>query len=195
MPKQIQNEANMRKSPLVFVSRGAPTPDEFRRAMSEISSGSDRAVALVGGAILETTLTDTLKVFLHRKKKITDDLFRPSGACGAFATKIHLGFLIGLYGEDAHRELTIMKDIRNQFAHSLQINDFNTEKIRAWTANLKMCESRTDDTSKPPSDGWFSVSNRDELLKQPKERYVITVQVLTYGLVIPAHTGMPSPLF
>ena len=182
---------------LVFFSRGIPTPDEFTRAMRELYSGSDRAAALVGGAILEMILTEALKVFLHHNKRITDDLFRPSGACGAFATKIHLGFLTGLYGAVAHKDLTTVKDIRNAFAHSLAINDFNAQRIRSLTEKLTLCERYTDGTGKPPGErqGWFSVDNRDAALKMPRERYLITVQVLTYGLSVPNGTGMPAPQF
>jgi len=61
--------------------------------MRELATGSDRAVAIVGGSIVEMSLTDALKTHLHESKKITDELFRSAGAFGMFATKVHLGLL------------------------------------------------------------------------------------------------------
>ena len=57
-----------------------------------------------------------------------------------FATKVHLGLLTGLYGEAAHRDLIVIKDIRNAFAHSLEITDFETPRIKDLVNNLRLCE-------------------------------------------------------
>jgi hypothetical protein len=176
--------------------------------MRELATGSDRAVAIVGGSIVETSLTDALKIHLHESKKITDELFRSTGAFGMFTTKVHLGFLIGLYGEAAHRDFIVIKDIRNAFAHSLGVTDFETPRIKALTNNLTLCERYTIDqnaveteegTNKGrfPKDWrwWCSIPNLEQNLQVPRERYVIAAQVLTYGLMIPGGPNMPCPQF
>ena len=162
----------------------------------------DRSVAIIGGTIVEMTLTAALKAYLHPNTKITDDLFRTTGALGTFATKIDLGFLVGLYGEDAHRDLITTKEIRNRFAHSLAVSDFNSQQIRAWCMNLKLVERHTAqagtvETVDPPSDSthWIGIMNRERILADPRERFLLSAQVFCAGLSMARHTRMPPPLF
>jgi hypothetical protein len=157
----------------------------------------------VAGTIVELTLTAALKAFLHPNEDITNELFRSTGALGVFATKIDLGFLTGLYGKDAHRDLVTMKDIRNRFAHSLAVKDFKSQQIRALAMNLKLVERHTaqvgtvDATSDPPSESqiWIGTGNRDKLLADPRERYLLSAQVFCAGLSMARRPGMPGPLF
>jgi hypothetical protein len=194
--------------PMVFVCQGDTLYQHIQSAMRELATGSDRAVAIVGGSIVETSLTDALKIHLHESKKVTDELFRSTGAFGMFATKVHLGLLTGLYGEAAHRDLIVIKDIRNAFAHSLEITDFETPRIKDLVNNLRLCERYSIDqeaidteagrnAGASPKDWrwWCSVPNLEKNLQIPRERYVIAAQVLTYGLMIPGGPNMPCPKF
>jgi hypothetical protein len=72
---------------MMMVSRGQmPGGEKMMAIFKELDSGTDRAAAIVGGSIVELALQSALEVQLHRDKELTDDLFRPSGAFGAFAT-------------------------------------------------------------------------------------------------------------
>jgi hypothetical protein len=71
--------------------------DAFRAGIDEIeATQSDRAAAIVAGSFLEEHLTTRIQLRMHKNAKITKALFRPSGPLGAFATKIDLGFLMGI---------------------------------------------------------------------------------------------------
>ena len=157
---------------------------------------------------MEEALRNALECHLHRNKKLTDNLFRPSGALGSFATKIELGYLVGIYGEKGLRELSIIKDIRNAFAHRLDIDGFETATIRDRVMNLSFGERYTLDLSKPIEEKrgdpsrpfgewpwWFSIQNKDEMLKSPRERFLASVGALTYALSVPLHSAMPRPEF
>jgi len=130
---------------MIFVTRGTINTERFHELMGELNTASDRAVGILGGGLVEMSLTEALLAHLHRNEKVTDELFNTTGALGAFATKIHLGFLTGIYGAGGHKELLIIKDIRNRFAHSLEIKDFKTQQIQAWAMNLKFGERYTVD--------------------------------------------------
>lgn len=194
---------------MVFITRGE-FGSNLWEVFKELQHGSDRAVAIVGGSIVERCLELALISHLHRNKKITDQLFRPSGAFGSFATKIHLGLLTGIYGSAGHKELAIVKDIRNKFAHSLDTVGFEAAQISAWAKNLKFGERYTSDMDKvaerdptfdykntPHGDWpvWIGASNRDETLRNPRGRFLLSIQTLTYGLSIPFNTAMPRPHF
>ena len=105
-------------------------PGHMHQAMDElIKTKSDRAIAIVGGSIIEQCLEAAILERFHHNKAIRDRIFNPSGALGSFSSKIDMGFLLGIYAAPAHRDLRTVKDIRNAFAHSLDISSFNNQKI------------------------------------------------------------------
>ena len=172
-----------------MIHGGLLEPEQMADVLRDISTASDRAAAIIAGSLLEMSLTTTLKVILHKNKKITDEVFNVTGAMGAFKTKIQLGFLVGLYGDQALKDLLIVKDIRNAFAHSLEISSFKSDRIKSWTDNLKFCEryvadeldiktkaeSKTNPGPNVPHkdwDFWVIVKDKAELLGDPRERYI-----------------------
>ena len=52
--------------------------------LRDLAVMSDRAVAIVGGAIIEDRLTTALKASLHSDKKIDEAMFQPMGPLGTF---------------------------------------------------------------------------------------------------------------
>jgi len=181
---------------MTMISRGnMPSGEQMFKVFQELNAGTDRAAAIVGGSVVEEALRNALECHLHRNKKLTDNLFRPSGALGSFATKIELGYLVGIYGEKG-------------LPHRLDIDGFETATIRDRVMNLSFGERYTLDLSKPIEEKrgdpsrpfgewpwWFSIQNKDEMLKSPRERFLASVGALTYALSVPLHSAMPRPEF
>jgi hypothetical protein len=193
---------------MVMISRGRmPAGEKFLQVFNELNSATDRAAAIVGGSIVELALQSALEAQLHRDEKLTDSLFRPSGAFGAFATKINLGFLVGIYGQTGRKELTIIKNIRNAFAHRLDIDGFDDIAIRDKVLNLTFGDRYAIDVQQqaPPNPDpslpigdwpwWFSVKNKGEALKSLRQRFLMSVSAMTYGLSLPHQVAMPQPHF
>ncbi len=104
-----------------------------------------------------------------------------------------------------------MKDIRNAFAHTLEVSDFSSQKIESWTANLKLCERYATDMKAPrkPKDpkvdyskiphreweSWIFVHDLKEVLQNPRDRFLISIQMFNWAFSIPHHTAMPQPIF
>jgi hypothetical protein len=44
-------------------------------------------------------------------------------------------------------------------------------------------------------DSWVYVNDCDIALRDPRERYIITMQVFMWGFMIPLHVAVPSPIF
>jgi len=110
-------------------------------AVDELTSeSSHRAVAIVGGAFVENHLTTLLQTRLRRDEKLIPEMFRSAGPLGPFGTKINFGYLMGLYSQEAQRELATIKDIRNAFAHRLTLGDFDSSPAKEWCSNLKLWE-------------------------------------------------------
>jgi DNA-binding MltR family transcriptional regulator len=93
---------------------------------------SNRAVGVMWPAIVENRLTDVLKACMRRDEAVAKELFRPEGALGTFGQKIKLGYMLGLYEKDLKDDSVLLTKIRNKFAHSVEVADFETLPIRHY---------------------------------------------------------------
>jgi DNA-binding MltR family transcriptional regulator len=178
------------------------TPDDEQKAaieakaIAQLENESDRSVAIVAGALVERRLTELIISRFHQNKKLQDELFRVSGPLGNFGTKIDLAFLMGLVGKEGHRELDTLKNIRNRFAHYIEVTDFESQQIANWCSNLKIFERYyTADTGhfdtlekiekwkkkNPPGPAGFITGSKDfdKRKKISKYRYLYTAAVFT----------------
>ena len=106
------------------------TQAEETAAIQELEGLPDRALAIVAVALLDTRLESTLRMHLRdgvRKGHGTlhQQMFRPSGPLGTLSAKISLGCMLGLYEIEALRDMEILKEVRNKFAHELTVSSFN----------------------------------------------------------------------
>ena len=95
-------------------------PQELFRQVKEEMEGSHRATTVVGSVFVEEHLTLLLKSRMVKDEKVTKERFAPGRAFGDFGAKVGLGYLIGLYTKGAHKELTTIRRIRNDFAHRFE---------------------------------------------------------------------------
>lgn len=112
-----------------------------RLIQEETQRGSDRSVGILIGSLVESILTE------HIRGRIVDpdgDIWtqrgHPSGPFGAFAVKIDLAYMMGFITSHARADLIIMKDIRNKFAHDLDIAGFKSSAVADRCQNLKLID-------------------------------------------------------
>ena len=99
-------------------------PEHFTQVLSEFLKGDDRTVAILGAALVEESLEQTLRFQLAGDTKVVDSLFKPDRPLGTFGAKIDLCFAIGIIGKITYASLKKIKDVRNRFAHELlMLND------------------------------------------------------------------------
>jgi hypothetical protein len=108
------------------------------------------------------------------------------GALGAFGVKIDFAYMMNLVTRAAYDDLLILKKIRNDFAHKLEIKDFNSDGIRDRAMRLKRVDTHvaqqvgnphvTLDVNAKPR---ITVQGYAERLTDPRKRYVLTAQLLT----------------
>lgn len=107
------------------ISRRELDDAELDEAMKEFQAGSDRVAAIMGAALVERHLMETIKTALA---DAFDDsaLFHDQGApFGTFKARIIAGRALGLFDEKIARDLDLVRDIRNQFAHALMSLNFD----------------------------------------------------------------------
>jgi DNA-binding MltR family transcriptional regulator len=161
-------------------------------AMQDLKKASDRAVAIIAGSLVEARVRTALEETFHRNASIENEMFRSSGPLGSFSAKIKLAFLVGIISKEAYKELETLKDIRNRFAHYLDIKDFKSERICVWCNNLKLIEKYFQE-AKPHTDLpnphnlhlVMGINGKRRKLRSPKWRYMMTAMLLSRALMTP----------
>jgi hypothetical protein len=114
------------------LSRQRLDPDQIDDFLIEINSGTDRAVAVVWGGLVEDALRDKItKKISHLNSDEISNLFDSSGPLSTFGGKIIVAYGSGFITKEQERELYILKEIRNVFAHALTHVSFETAEISA----------------------------------------------------------------
>lgn len=107
---------------------------DFRKTLT---LESDRAAALMSAAYLD----EQLKTLLNRKlvddSKVKTRLLGNSSAIDSFSSRIDLAYLLGLIPKNFRDDLELIRRIRNEFAHTAQKMDFETDSVRSRCFLLK----------------------------------------------------------
>lgn len=108
-----------KKNRLRELSKAPPTPPEIQKLMKALDGEADFAVAITAGALLETALERLIVAKLKRhSKKSLEELFGFNGPMGTFSSKIQIADAFGLISSNMARELHVIRNLRNAFAHS-----------------------------------------------------------------------------
>jgi DNA-binding MltR family transcriptional regulator len=125
---------------------------EFSR-LFDYNEVSDRAVAIVGPAFLDTLLSDILTEFMVDDDSEVKKLLQLDGPLGTYGSKVTACYCLGLLGPVVTADLRLVGKIRNRFAHDLRAN-FSDTKISQWCKQLKW---HLESMGSPPS----GASDRD----------------------------------
>lgn len=164
-------------------------------AFEQLDKDSDRAVGLVAASIVEQRLEEMIKFWLADDDDIRGKLFKVSGPLGPLSVKIDLAYLMGIVSKAGHNDLVIMKGIRNDFAHKLEVDSFKIKSIANRCENLRLADVHIAEpkSSAVLSKGTF-VQEKDgrpfilgyrgvaDELKDARKRYILTAQLLSYFL-------------
>lgn len=113
----------------------------FSELEKEFNNNSDRGIAIIAVSILELVLEKLLKNFLveSKDKNEENNLFSNNGALSNFSNKIVMSFRLGLISSFEKDKLSIIRQIRNTFAHKLNC-DFKSEEILSKCKKLAIQE-------------------------------------------------------
>jgi DNA-binding MltR family transcriptional regulator len=162
------------------------TPEISMDAIIELYEERPRAAAIVGATILDTVLTATL-MLRFRDGTTRKELFDPGGGpLGDYVTKTKLAYTLGILSTQAALDIKSIGEIRNKFAHRLDISSFEHEKIVRLCMGLKVAETNVGPLTPSLREGMsfrFLEGDRDTQLADPKKRFVLTVKIITNGLM------------
>ena len=107
-------------------------------AAAEITAGSDRVAAILGGTLVDATLIAAIMVELddpNDAAKLFDDL---RGPFSTFYSRILAGKMLGLFDAATADQLHTIRQIRNNFAHSLANLNFTNAEVAEKCAKLPL---------------------------------------------------------
>jgi hypothetical protein len=98
--------------------------------------GSDRACAVLAGAILDDRLANLITIYLlPPNKKGEDKLLGRGGIIESFSARIELGQRLNLISEKLAKALDWIREIRNEAAHNPEFS-FAGDSVRSKVQNV-----------------------------------------------------------
>jgi hypothetical protein len=150
-----------------------------------VGPSDDRTTALLAAALVDTSLIRPIAV---AARPPNEQEIRVSGTLlsSDFAKKIKKAFTHGLIGPDTQKNLEVIKEVRNAFAHSLSDIEFTTPEVERACAILT-----------PPPNKAFYVEPAEEPQRQARYRYCIACdavfQTMLHYVATPWATGSGWP--
>ena len=103
-----------------------------------MAGSTDRGSAIIGGSYLEECVTRALRQHLGNPGGSSQKwLFESPGPLSTFESKLRLARVTGLFSEEFFRDLVVLKNVRNWFAHRLDFKSFDDPKVEAELGKLK----------------------------------------------------------
>ena len=123
-----------RKPKLRDYSRLVLTPEERSAVLNAATDKGQHSIvtAILGYVLVEHELDRLLRRRLQRKDDATwERLSEETGPLRSFHSKIELAHALGTIDEKTRKDLHIVRAVRNAFAHSKKLLDFDDNLIRA----------------------------------------------------------------
>jgi hypothetical protein len=113
------------------ISRTPPTREEYDALADALDQGGHQPVtaAILGAVLVEHQLDIVLQTRLKCGDELWKELISDIGPLRGFHAKILLGRVLRAYNEDLRFNLDIVRNIRNQFAHSKKLVSFDNPLV------------------------------------------------------------------
>jgi DNA-binding MltR family transcriptional regulator len=170
------------------------TSPEDMAVLDEVNRGaSDRALGIIAASLVEIHLTKLIKqafipeIKTGSKETVQDRMFQSSGPLGAFSTKIRMAYMMGMISEEFFKNLEIMREIRNRFAHHTEMGSFEIEEISSRRFNFTLVDKYVTDEDAglhghPSALFNYMKPGAAALLKEPKGRYILSTLIFSMGI-------------
>jgi hypothetical protein len=121
------------------LSRKSPTDIEADAVYAAFRHGVPMVCAILAQTLIEHELEKTLRQKFKLKDDSTwDRLSGENGPLATFNQKIICGYAFGIYDDVTRHNLSILKDIRNAFAHSKRIISFDEVGIKRSLSSTRL---------------------------------------------------------
>jgi mannitol operon repressor len=141
---------------------------DFAAFLDEFQAETDRGAALVGAALLDQKLKDTLAAFFADRRVGAELLNGGNAPLGTLSARIKAALCLGLIDRHEFHECDLIRRIRNEFAHRTHGTTFSDPVIAAHCSKLR--------SDLPGGPSAFRDNPRDVFINAT----ILTVMRLTY---------------
>lgn len=111
--------------------------NELNQFFVELQRESDRGLALVGPAHIDEKLLQVLTAFLCHEKASSRLLTEGNSPLGTFSSRTDACLALGFIDEFEYAEISLVRKIRNEFAHTTHGTTFKSPRIAGLCSSLK----------------------------------------------------------
>ena len=108
---------------------------EFIAYLDHLDNESERGQVLISAVMIDDLLTQTIQAFLIQGDSADKLLSGFNAPLGSFASRIEAARAMGLVSREEHHDATIIRKIRNEFAHTMAAS-FEDQGIKDQCAAL-----------------------------------------------------------
>ena len=111
---------------------------DLAKFLEELNRETDRGLPLVGAALIDDRLEETLRSFFCEGRTSSGKLLDDSNApLGSFSSRIQACYSLGLIDDHEYTEIELIRKVRNEFAHAKHGASFQTERIVGLCSGLR----------------------------------------------------------
>lgn len=103
--------------------------EEWNTMVDAFHGESDRGAAVLMAGYVENTLGEYLHA-VATTQALADELFSAAGPLGSFSQRITIAAAFGYISDAQYKDLTLLRKVRNHFAHHPLETSFATNSIR-----------------------------------------------------------------
>lgn len=111
--------------------------EDLASFVKEIQEETDRGLPLVGAALIDEKLLNTLEAFFVEGKSAEKLLSAPNAPLGTFSSRIDACYSLALIDKFEYQEIGLIRKIRNEFAHARHGLSFENDKIKGLCTSLQ----------------------------------------------------------
>ncbi|HQZ98079.1 MAG TPA: MltR family transcriptional regulator [Pyrinomonadaceae bacterium] len=110
---------------------------DFEAFLQELQTESDRGLALISAALIDEKLLETLLSFTCEDEVKERLLKSPNAPLGTFSARSDACFALGLIDEFEFREISLLRKVRNEFAHAKHGMSFQNDRVKGLCSAFK----------------------------------------------------------
>jgi Mannitol repressor len=120
--------------------------DGLRTQIEELATRTHPGAAMVAAGIVEDWLTAILESKMRPlSNRFKAQIFKGYGPLSSFSAKLHICYALSFIDEPTYKDIQVIKDIRNEFAHTLKPLNFESDEIKRLCQKLRSYDSSATD--------------------------------------------------
>ena len=117
--------------------------DDFDVIKCEVMTQTDRGAAVLAASLLDEHLKWAIdRTFVELTNKDTKTIFAGTGPLATFKARTDIAFALGLIDRNCRIELGAVAQIRNRFAHRVEVITFDNPQVAEICARLSFPSRR-----------------------------------------------------